>query len=111
VHSTSPTRMETTIRYEFASKEECEAFVSSLTNDDKSGDGDVHAEAQAEQAAASLLAELSIDSSGGVRSKNKGKQQGKRKTKKGRFRNASNLTYIFGETKSFYLPRGRTQCQ
>jgi len=45
-------------RREFASKEECQAFVASLTEGDKSGDGDNNAEAlaRAEEAAASLLA-------------------------------------------------------
>ena len=44
-----------TTRHEFTSKEECQAFVSSLTN--------VAADARAEQAAASLLAELNLDAS------------------------------------------------
>ena len=73
-------------RHEFASKEECQAFISSsLTEGDQSGDedGDVDAEARAEQAAASLLAELSIDSSGDARSKKKCKQKkGKKKGRK-----------------------------
>ena len=71
-----------TTRHEFASKEECQAFVASLTLGDKLGDGeyDAAAEARAEQAAASLLAELEIDSStdSDKRSK-KGKKNGKKK--------------------------------
>ena len=65
-----------TTRHEFASKEKCQAFVASLTQRDKSGDGDAEAraeqaaaeskaeesEARAEQAAQSLLAELEINS-------------------------------------------------
>ena len=51
-----------TKRHEFASNEECEAFVASLTKGDKTEDVDAEAEAQAEQAAASLLAELDMDS-------------------------------------------------
>jgi hypothetical protein len=71
-------------RHEFASKEECQAFVASLTDKgDQSEDVDAEAEARAEQAAASLLAELEIDSSASVGSK-KGKQKGKGKKKKGR---------------------------
>ena len=54
---------------EFVSKEECQSFVASLTN--------AVAEARAEQAAASLLSELEIDSSA---SSKKGKhRKGKKK--------------------------------
>ena len=72
-----------TSRQEFASKEECQAFVASLTKGDKSGDVDdaAEAEARAEQAAASLLAELEIDSSADSdkRSKKGKKKNGKKK--------------------------------
>ena len=64
-------------RHDFASKEECQAFQASLAEEDAA------AEARAEEAAASLLAELNIESSGGGRSKHKGKRKGKGK-KKGR---------------------------
>ena len=66
-----------TTRHDFASKEECQAFVASLTEKDKSGDVNAEAEARAEHAAASLLAELSIDSSRCAQSKKKGKKKGK----------------------------------
>ena len=71
-----------TTRHEFASKEEGQAFVASLTEGDKSGDVDAEAEARAERAAASLLAELSIDSSECVKSKKKGKKKGKKNRRK-----------------------------
>jgi hypothetical protein len=71
-------------RHEFASKEECRAFVASLAEGDKSGDGDAEAEARAEQAALSLFAELEIDSSASVTSKKKNKQKQKGKKKKGK---------------------------
>ena len=73
-----------TARHEFASKEECQAFLSSLDEGEKSGDGD-DAAVDAEEAAASLLAELSIESSAdsNMKSKKKGKQK-KGKGKKGR---------------------------
>ena len=54
-------------RHDFASKEECQAFVASLTDEEKSGDGDAAGEARAEQAAEALLAELTLDSSGGAK--------------------------------------------
>ena len=74
-----------TTRHDFASKEECQAFVASLTNErDKSEDADAEAEARAEQAAQSLLAELELDSPTDVRSKKKGKQKQKGKKKTGR---------------------------
>ena len=63
-------------RQEFASKEECQAFVASLTEGKKSGDEDAATEAGAEQAAASLLAQLDIDSSEDSGGKMKGKQKG-----------------------------------
>ena len=68
-------------RHEFASKEECQAFVASLTEGGESGDGnDADAEAHAEQAAASLLAELDLDSSAAAKGKiKKGKKNGKKK--------------------------------
>jgi hypothetical protein len=72
-----------TTRIEFASKEECQTFVASLSEDeDKLGDEDnkAEAEARAEQAAESLLAELSLDSStDSVRRDRKGKKKGKKK--------------------------------
>ena len=73
-----------TTRHDFASKEECQAFVASLTEGNKSGDADdAVAEARAEQAAQSLLAELDIDSSAKAKSKKKRKKK-KGKKKKGR---------------------------
>lgn len=72
-----------TTRHEFASKEECQAFIASLLKEEKmSGDEDAEAEAQADQAAESLLAELSIDSSECVKSKKKGKKKGKKNRRK-----------------------------
>ena len=76
-----------TTRHEFASKEECQAFIASLTACEKPGNdrdddaADAEAEARAEQAAASLLAELSIGSSAEskARSKRGGKKKGKKK--------------------------------
>ena len=75
-----------TARHDFESKEECQAFVASLTEENKSGDGDdgAEAEARAEEAAESLLAELEIDSSmdsDRMSKKKKGKQNGKKKGK------------------------------
>ena len=71
-------------RHEFSSKEECQAFVASLTEGEKSEGCDAEAEARAEEAAASLLAELDLDLS--VDSENKrskkGKEKGKKKGKK-----------------------------
>ena len=67
-------------RHEFTSREECRAFVASLTERDKSGD--VDAEARAEEAAASLLSELDIESSSDSGSNKKGKRRGKKKGKK-----------------------------
>jgi hypothetical protein len=57
-----------TARHDFASTEECQAFVASLTDEEKSGDGYAVGEARAEQAAEALLAELTMDSSGGAKS-------------------------------------------
>ena len=69
-----------TTRHEFASKEECQAFVASLTGGDKPGDGvDPVAEARAEEAAASLLAELDIDSSADTCRSKGYKKKGKKK--------------------------------
>ena len=70
-----------TTRHEFASKNECQAFVASLAKggDNKSGDEDAAAEAQAEQAAASLLAELDIESPADAKTRDK-----KKSKKKGR---------------------------
>jgi hypothetical protein len=69
-----------TTRIDFASKEECQAFVASLTEEEKSGEvdagDDAEAEARAEEAAASLLAELDLGSS------EKGKKRGKKKGRK-----------------------------
>ena len=72
-----------TTRHEFASEEECQSFVASLT---KEGGGrsrdqiDTAAEARAEEAAASLLAELSIESSStdADRRTKRGKKKGKK---------------------------------
>ena len=64
-----------TNHHELASREECQAFVSSLTG--------AAAEARAEQAATSLLAELDIDASADSERKSKrGKKKGKKKGKK-----------------------------
>ena len=54
-----------TTRRDFASTEECQAFVASLTEGGniKSGDENAEAVARAEEAADSLLAQLKIDSS------------------------------------------------
>ena len=65
-----------TARHEFASNEECQAFVASLIDGDKSGDGDAVGEARAEQVAEALLADLKIDSSEDVKSEKKGEQEG-----------------------------------
>jgi hypothetical protein len=72
-------------RHDFASKEECQAFVSSLTEGETSGNTNAESDARAERAASSLLAELETDSStdSDKRSKKKGKQK-KGKKKKGR---------------------------
>ena len=68
-------------RHDFALREECQAFVASLTQGDKSGDGDGDAEAvaRADEAAESLLAELSIESSAVDRKSKKGKKKGRKK--------------------------------
>ena len=66
-------------RHEFASRKECQAFIASWTEEYNSRDAE--AEARAEQAAQSLLAELEIDSSGDSKKKSK---KGKQKKKKGR---------------------------
>lgn len=71
-----------TTHHDFASKEECQAFIASLA-EDKSGEVDAATEARAEQAAASLLAELELDSSAGD-SDGTGKKGKKRVKKKGR---------------------------
>ena len=71
-----------TTRHEFDSKEECQAFVASLSEEeDKSGDegNNAEAEARAEKAAESLLAELSLDLS--EDSDNRGNRKGKKKGK------------------------------
>ena len=71
-----------TTRHDFASNEECQAFIGSLAEGDKSRDAD--AEARAEEAAASLLAELNLDSSAtdsGRRIKT-GKKMGRNKGRK-----------------------------
>jgi hypothetical protein len=75
-----------TARHDFDSKEECQAFVGSLSKmEDKLGDedNDAEAEARAEQAAASLLAELDIidSSTDSDRRSKKGKNRGKKKKK------------------------------
>ena len=62
-------------RNDFASKEECKAFVASLTG--------AAAEARAEEAAEALLAELSIESSADSDRKSKGgKKKGEKKGRK-----------------------------
>ena len=74
-----------TNRHEFASKEECQAFVASLSEGggEQSRDKDAEAVARAEQAAESLLAELSIESSADSEKRNKkGKKKGKKKGEK-----------------------------
>ena len=63
--------------HDFAFNEECQAFLASLTDEEKSGDGEAVGEARAEQAAEALLAELTIDSSGGAKSEMKCVQEGK----------------------------------
>ena len=69
-------------RYDFASEEECQAFVASL-NEGGGKLGAVDAEARAEQAAADLLAELDIDSpSANSEKKSKKGKKGKKKGKK-----------------------------
>ena len=72
-----------TTRNDFDSKEECQAFVASLSEEeDKLDDADnnAEAEARAEQAAESLLAELSLDlSTDSVRRGKRGKKKGKKK--------------------------------
>jgi ankyrin repeat protein len=75
-----------TTRQEFASKEECQAFVASLTDGGRLGDGDndAEAEARAEQAAESLLAELDIESSAKTSDNTKSKKDKKMRNKKGR---------------------------
>ena len=74
----------TTTRHEFTSKEECQAFISSLTEGNHSGDGDGDAEARAEKAAASLLAELNFESSADSdnRKSKRGKKKGRKKGRK-----------------------------
>ena len=75
-----------TARRDFDSKEECKAFIASLTEEDKSGDGgdDAEAEARTEQAAEALFAELDLDSSAAsdMGSKRRREQKGKKKGKK-----------------------------
>ena len=75
-------------RHDFASREECQAFIASLTEEEKSGEVGAdectaEAEARAEQAAADLLAELDIDASAdSERESKRGKKKGKKKGKK-----------------------------
>ena len=70
-----------TTRHDFASKEECQAFVASLTEGEKLEGGDAEAEARAEEAAASLLAELDLDSS--ADSDRRTKKGGRRERRRG----------------------------
>ena len=78
-----------TIRHDFDSNEECQAFVSGLEGGETRPVVTEEAEARAEQAAAELLAELGLDESpGNVRTrddqvkKSKKKKGGKKKKKK-----------------------------
>ena len=77
-----------TIRHDFDSSLDCQAFVAALNSDEIQSVVTEEAEARAEQAAAELLAELGLDdsaneSSSGCRSnKSKKKKGGKKKKKK-----------------------------
>jgi hypothetical protein len=81
-----------TTRHDFASKEDCQSFIASLADEEvkaearaEQAEAEAQAEyaeveARAEEAAASLLAELDIDSSADADGKNeKGKKKGKKK--------------------------------
>ena len=76
-----------TIRHDFESSEDCQAFVAALNKGETQPVVTEEAEARAEQAAAELLAELGLDdspnesSSGGRVKKSKKKKGGKKKKK------------------------------
>ncbi|EJK62660.1 hypothetical protein THAOC_16719 [Thalassiosira oceanica] len=76
-----------TIRHDFDSNEDCQAFVAALNNDETQPVVTEEAEAAAEQAVAELLAELGLDdsptepSSGCKAKKSKKKKGGKKKRK------------------------------
>ena len=78
-----------TIRHDFDSSENCQAFVGGLNRDEKQLVVTEEAEARAEQAAAKLLAELDFDdlpnnvptSDGHVKKSKKKKKGGKKKRK------------------------------
>ena len=81
-----------TIRHDFDSSEDCQAFVAALNRDESQQVVTEEAEARAEQAAADLLAELGIDDSplpnnvptgdGQAKKSKKKKQKGGKKKKK-----------------------------
>ena len=78
-----------TIRHDFDSSEDCQAFVAALNKDETQPVVTEEAEARAEQAAAELLAELGLDespnsvaTSGNQVKKSKNKKGGKKKKKK-----------------------------
>ena len=77
-----------TIRHDFDSSEDCQAFVAALNRDETQPVVTEEAEARAEQAAAELLAELGLDdsaiepSSGCTAKKSTKKKGGKKKKKK-----------------------------
>ena len=76
-----------TIRHDFDSNEDCQAFVAAMNIGDTQPVVTEEAEARAEQAAAELLAELGLDdspnlSSGGDKAKKSKKKKGGKKKKK-----------------------------
>ena len=75
-----------TIRHDFDSNEDCQAFVAALNRDETQPAVTEEAEARAEQAAAELLAELGLDDSpivnDGQAKKSKKKKGGKKKKRK-----------------------------
>ena len=77
-----------TIRHDFDSSEDCQAFVAALNRGETQPVVTEEAEARAEQAAAELLAELGLDdspdsvSSGGDKAKKSKKKKGGKKKKK-----------------------------
>ena len=77
-----------TIRHDFDSSEDCQAFVAALNNDGETQPAVTEeAETRAEQAAAELLAELGLDdspieSSSGCKTKKSKKKKGGKKKKK-----------------------------
>ena len=75
-----------TIRHDFDSSEDCQAFVAALNRCEAQPVVTEEAEARAEQAAAELLAELGLDdspikSSGGCKTKKSKKKKGGKKNK------------------------------